>query len=93
MENTRLFNLIMLMRTNDVDLRLYAQNEIKKYSEKVAALIKKYIKSENVQEDVKAMKKLSAAYHVNVQDDWLAQMCKKYGNNNVKVVERVLKSL
>ena len=44
MENTRLFNLIMLMRTNDVDLRLYAQNEIKEYSEKVAALIKKYIK-------------------------------------------------
>lgn len=43
--------------------------------------------------DVKAMKKLSAAYHVNLQDDWLSHMGKKYGENNVKVVERVLKSL
>ena len=68
MENTRLFNLIMLMRTNDVDLRLYAQNEIKKYSEKVAALIKKYIKSENVQEDVKAMKKELDTYNELTQD-------------------------
>ena len=43
--------------------------------------------------DVKAMKKLPAAYHVELQDDWLSQMRQKYGNNNVKVVERVLKSL
>ena len=43
--------------------------------------------------DVKAMKKLSAAYHVNLQDEWLAQMSKKYGEGNVRVVERALKTL
>ena len=39
------------------------------------------------------MKKLSAAYHVNLQDEWLAQMSKKYGEGNVRVVERALKAL
>jgi len=39
------------------------------------------------------MKKLSAAYHVNLQDEWLAQMSKKYGEGNVRVVERALKTL
>ena len=42
--------------------------------------------------DVKAMKKLPAAYHVQMQDSWMAQMRKKYGDSNVKVVERVLKN-
>ena len=43
--------------------------------------------------DVKAMKKLSAAYHVEITDSWLESMCKKYGVSNVKVVQRVLKNL
>ena len=43
--------------------------------------------------DVKAMKKLSAAYHVEITDSWLESMCKKYGDSNVKVVQRVLKNL
>lgn len=43
--------------------------------------------------DVKAMKKLSAAYHVEISDLWLESMCKKYGDSNVKVLQRVLKNL
>ena len=43
--------------------------------------------------DVKAMKKLSAAYHVEITDSWLESMCKKYGVSNVKVLQRVLKNL
>ena len=43
--------------------------------------------------DVKAMKKLSAAYHVEITDSWLESMCKKYGVCNVKVLQRVLKNL
>ena len=43
--------------------------------------------------DVKAMKKLSAAYHVEISDLWLESMCKKYGVSNVKVLQRVLKNL
>lgn len=43
--------------------------------------------------DVKAMKKLSAAYHVEITDSCLESMCKKYGVSNVKVLQRVLKNL
>ena len=43
--------------------------------------------------DVKAMKKLSAAYHVEITDLWLESMHKKYGDSNVKVLQRVLKNL
>lgn len=43
--------------------------------------------------DVKAMKKLSAAYHVEITDLWLESMRKKYGDSNVKVLQRVLKNL
>ena len=43
--------------------------------------------------DVKAMKKLSAAYHVEITDSWLESMRKKYGVSNVKVLQRVLKNL
>lgn len=43
--------------------------------------------------DVKAMKKLPVGYHVQIQDSWLSRMRKKYGETNVKVVERVLKNL
>lgn len=43
--------------------------------------------------DVKAMKKLSAVYHVEITDSWLESMCKKYGVSNVKVLQRVLKNL
>ena len=43
--------------------------------------------------DVKAMKKLPPAYQVHIEDSWLERMCKKYGNSNVKIVERVLKNL
>ncbi len=42
--------------------------------------------------DVKAMKKLSGDYHVQMEESWMAQMRKKYGDSNVKVVERVLKN-
>ncbi|MDY5663269.1 MAG: DNA polymerase III subunit alpha, partial [Blautia sp.] len=42
--------------------------------------------------DVKAMKKLPVGYHVQIQDFWLNDLKKKYGNSNVKVVERVLKN-
>ena len=43
--------------------------------------------------DVKAMKKLPPAYQVRIEDSWLDKMCEKYGNSNVKIVERVLKNL
>ena len=43
--------------------------------------------------DVKAMKKLPAAYHVEITDLWLESMCKKYGDSNIKVLQRVLKNL
>lgn len=43
--------------------------------------------------DVKAMKKLPYEYHVQIQDLWVVQMKRKYGDSNVKVVERVLKNL
>ena len=85
---------------SDIPKELWIQFESKAdYSQKEKELLEDLRKSQGTDsvivylKDVKAMKKLSAAYHVNVQDDWLAQMCKKYGNNNVKVVERVLKNL
>ena len=85
---------------DDMPKELWIQFESKAdYSQKEKELLEDLRKSQGTDsvivylKDVKAMKKLSAAYHVNVQDDWLAQMCKKYGNNNVKVVERVLKNL
>ena len=57
MEKTKLFNLIMIMRTSDVDLRLYAINEMKKDSEKVESLIKKHIETEDIKEAAKELKK------------------------------------
>ncbi len=42
--------------------------------------------------DVKAMKKLPGAFHVQLTDFWLEEMRRKYGAANVKVVERVLKN-
>lgn len=85
---------------SDIPKELWIQFESKAdYSQKEKELLEDLRKSQGTDSvviylrDVKAMKKLSAAYHVNLQDDWLAQMCKKYGNNNVKVVERVLKNL
>ena len=81
---------------SDIPKELWIQFESKAdYSQKEKELLEDLRKSQGTDsvivylKYVKAMKKLSAAYHVNVQDDWLAQMCKKYGNNNVKVVERV----
>ncbi len=85
---------------SDIPRELWIQFESKAdYSQKEKELLEDLRKSQGTDSvviylrDVKAMKKLSAAYHVNLQDDWLAQMSKKYGNNNVKVVERVLKNL
>lgn len=43
--------------------------------------------------DVKAMKKLPVGYHVQIEASWLGRLRKKYGESNVKVVERVLKNL
>ena len=56
MENSRLFNLIMLMRTSDVDLRLFAMNEMKKDSEEIEVLIKKHIGDEDVKAAAKELK-------------------------------------
>ena len=42
--------------------------------------------------DVKAMKKLPVGYCVQIEDSWLGELKKKYGDFNVKVVERVLKN-
>ena len=37
--------------------------------------------------DVKAMKKLPAAWQVQIQDSWIGRLGEKYGKTNVKVVE------
>lgn len=42
--------------------------------------------------DVKAMKKLPAEYRVRIQESRVNEMKKKYGDSNVKVVQRVLKN-
>ncbi|MCD7867589.1 MAG: DNA polymerase III subunit alpha [Clostridiales bacterium] len=43
--------------------------------------------------DMRAMKKLPPAFQVDMEDTWLSRMRVKYGQDNVKVVERVLKNL
>ena len=43
--------------------------------------------------DVKAMKKLPMSFQVSLEDSWIAYMSEKYGESNVKIVERVLKNL
>ena len=43
--------------------------------------------------DVKAVKKLPVAYHVELEESWLGMLRGKYGNSNVKDIERVLKKL
>ena len=43
--------------------------------------------------DVNAMKRLSAGYNVEVTDSSLEILKQKYGESNIKVVERVLKNL
>ena len=43
--------------------------------------------------DVKAMKKLPMSFQVSLEDSWITYMSEKYGESNVKVVERVLKNL
>ena len=42
--------------------------------------------------DVKAMKKLPAGYRVALQEEWLEKFQREYGSENVRVVERALKS-
>ena len=42
--------------------------------------------------DVNAMKRLPAAFHVKISDSWMEGLRKKYGESNVKVVQRVLKN-
>ena len=42
--------------------------------------------------DVNAMKRLPAGYHVRISDSLTGELRKKYGESNVKVVERVLKN-
>ena len=42
--------------------------------------------------DVKAIKRLPAGHHVQISDFLLEELKKKYGDSNVKVVERVLKN-
>ena len=43
--------------------------------------------------DVKAIKKLPVGYHAQIQDSWINYMYEKYGQTNVKLVERGLKNL
>ncbi|MBR2527056.1 MAG: DNA polymerase III subunit alpha [Blautia sp.] len=43
--------------------------------------------------DVKAMKRLPSDCQVSLDEDWLSQVRQKYGPENVKVLEQVLKSL
>ena len=85
---------------SDIPRELWIQFESKDdYSQKEKGLLEDLRNSQGTDtvviylKDVKAMKKLSAAYHVNLQDEWLAQMSKKYGEGNVRVVERALKTL
>ena len=42
--------------------------------------------------DVKEMKKLPAGYRVALQEEWLEKFRREYGSENVRVVERALKS-
>ncbi len=42
--------------------------------------------------DVNAMKRLPAGYHARISDFLTGELRKKYGESNVKVVERVLKN-
>ena len=42
--------------------------------------------------DVKAMKRLPAAFFIRINEEILSELKKKYGESNVKVVERVLKN-
>ena len=42
--------------------------------------------------DVNAMKRLPAGYHARISDSLTGEIRKKYGESNVKVVERVLKN-
>ena len=42
--------------------------------------------------DVKAIKRLPAGYHVQISDFLLEELKKKYGDSNVKVVERAVKN-
>ncbi len=42
--------------------------------------------------DVKAMKRLPAAFRIRINEEILGELRKKYGESNVKVVERVLKN-
>ena len=44
-------------------------------------------------DDIRAMKKLPASCRVDASESWLEEMQAKYGPGNVKVIERVLKSL
>ena len=84
------------------DARVFIQGRVSAEDDKASKLILEKEDLRNSQgtdtvviylKDVKAMKKLSAAYHVNLQDEWLAQMSKKYGEGNIRVVERALKTL
>ena len=42
--------------------------------------------------DVKAMKRLPAAYQMEINETSLRELRQKYGESNVKLVERVLKN-
>ncbi|MDO4339201.1 MAG: DNA polymerase III subunit alpha [Eubacteriales bacterium] len=84
---------------DDIPRELWVQfKDRNEYAEKEAELLqtlKDFPGQDSVVvylKDVRAMKKLPAAYHVQIQDPQLAQMRKKYGESNVKVVERVLKN-
>ncbi|MED9965270.1 MAG: DNA polymerase III subunit alpha [Blautia sp.] len=84
----------------DVPRELWIQfGNKEEYSRKEQELLQDILKSPGNSgvviflRDVKAMKKLPMSFQVNLEDSWIAYMSEKYGESNVKIVERVLKNL
>lgn len=84
----------------DVPRELWIQfGNKEEYSRKEQELLQDILKSPGNSgvviflRDVKAMKKLPMSFQVSPEDSWITYMSEKYGESNVKIVERVLKNL
>lgn len=84
----------------DVPRELWIQfGNKEEYSRKEQELLQDILKSPGNSgvviflRDVKAMKKLPMSFQVSLEDSWITYMSEKYGESNVKIVERVLKNL
>ncbi len=84
----------------DVPRELWIQfGNKEEYSRKEQELLQDILKSPGNSgvviflRDVKAMKKLPMSFKVSLEDSWITYMSEKYGESNVKIVERVLKNL